>query len=508
MKSLYKILLIVFANLFCLHANSKDYIKLSGWIDPSIIAKFQSTELILRVKENAGVEDKGTVFKTPINSTGRFKIEIPTKENLLYISFESTISEASKGNLGGQYNITKAFSSPLITENYLFERGDSIEVFVTNKGTIKFSGKRSAKLNCQSQVNNLSLNVNSVGDRISQTWLEQHNFPKALKLYKETVTQQINLKRLIMESYKDELSPQLYKILYVDAISSAQFLVYENLYGYLMIQNGQVENINEIKKCFDEIIKTDYNGNDDSFSSFNSTYFANMIVQKEILRSRLLINNASQDWSFNKTYDNLKNSYIGNLRDKAIYILYEGNFNRQYDKAIALKNDAQSVMTDGIYKDKLNALINKQSSTYPFKFWDINDKIHQLEDFKGKVIVLDFWFTGCIPCAMLAKAMHPIYEKYKSDKDIVFVTVSTDRKTLWVQSVASGKYTSPGMLNLHTNGQGFLHPLIMYYKFTGLPQQMIIDKNGQLVTLSPPRADVGSENVKIFEEIIEKHLKM
>jgi len=33
-----------------------------------------------------------------------------------------------------------------------------------------------------------------------------------------------------------------------------------------------------------------------------------------------------------------------------------------------------------------------------FKAVDINGKEYSSADFKGKIQVLDFWFTGCIPC--------------------------------------------------------------------------------------------------------------
>ena len=33
-----------------------------------------------------------------------------------------------------------------------------------------------------------------------------------------------------------------------------------------------------------------------------------------------------------------------------------------------------------------------------FEAVDVNGKKYSLEDFRGKVLVLDFWFTGCLPC--------------------------------------------------------------------------------------------------------------
>jgi len=55
------------------------------------------------------------------------------------------------------------------------------------------------------------------------------------------------------------------------------------------------------------------------------------------------------------------------------------------------------------------------------------DKL-KLSSLLGKVIVMDFWATWCIPC----RAQHPLYEtvkeKYKDSGDVVFLAVDTDEE--------------------------------------------------------------------------------
>jgi peroxiredoxin len=48
-----------------------------------------------------------------------------------------------------------------------------------------------------------------------------------------------------------------------------------------------------------------------------------------------------------------------------------------------------------------------------------------LSDFKGKVIILDFWATWCPPCQMEIPDFVELYEKYK-DKGLVIIGVSLD----------------------------------------------------------------------------------
>ena len=46
----------------------------------------------------------------------------------------------------------------------------------------------------------------------------------------------------------------------------------------------------------------------------------------------------------------------------------------------------------------------------------------KLSDLKGKVVVLNFWASWCIPCAQEAADLQATYEKYK-DQDVVFLGV-------------------------------------------------------------------------------------
>jgi thiol-disulfide isomerase/thioredoxin len=58
-------------------------------------------------------------------------------------------------------------------------------------------------------------------------------------------------------------------------------------------------------------------------------------------------------------------------------------------------------------------------------FNDLSGKSHSLSDYRGKIVVLNFWATWCLPCreemAMLAK-LAPAY----AGKDVVILAVSLD----------------------------------------------------------------------------------
>jgi len=62
--------------------------------------------------------------------------------------------------------------------------------------------------------------------------------------------------------------------------------------------------------------------------------------------------------------------------------------------------------------------------------WELSDadgKFQTLAQYRGKVVVLDFWATWCGPCAEVMPQMQKLHEKYK-DKAVVVFGVSSWEK--------------------------------------------------------------------------------
>ncbi|HWL00685.1 MAG TPA: thioredoxin family protein [Parapedobacter sp.] len=129
-----------------------------------------------------------------------------------------------------------------------------------------------------------------------------------------------------------------------------------------------------------------------------------------------------------------------------------------------------------------------------------------LKDFEGKVVVLDFWYTGCLGCATLAKQMKPIVDHYRNDASVLFVSISIDRDfELWKKSVSSHIYTHDGGIDLYTEGLGSKHRLISFFDITSYPKLVILDKNGKILSADPPRPSLQSPvNTLKIKEIIDK----
>jgi peroxiredoxin len=60
-----------------------------------------------------------------------------------------------------------------------------------------------------------------------------------------------------------------------------------------------------------------------------------------------------------------------------------------------------------------------------FTLQDLNGKSISLSDFRGKVVILDFWATWCPPCVREIPHFIELYEQYK-DRGFAMVGISLD----------------------------------------------------------------------------------
>lgn len=131
--------------------------------------------------------------------------------------------------------------------------------------------------------------------------------------------------------------------------------------------------------------------------------------------------------------------------------------------------------------------------------WVENGKEMKLSDFKGKVILLNFWATWCPPCRKELPDLSQISLDMK-DKDFKMIGVSIDdNQEVLNNFLKTNKlsytilYEPNELVSKYMNTSGQNQNVV--------PQSYIIDKKGKVV-----EAIVGSKSKSDFINIINKYL--
>lgn len=148
-------------------------------------------------------------------------------------------------------------------------------------------------------------------------------------------------------------------------------------------------------------------------------------------------------------------------------------------------NSEDSVYRDFIFKRYADATAFKKGVKAPdFHLLNKEGEKVSLETFKGKVVYLDFWYTGCSPCMILFEKIKPVKSYFKANNNVVFLCISIDQEDTWKSSLE--KFNIDGYHVFTENLRG-RHPVIKDYHVGSFPTTCLIDGDGNIFSASPSR---------------------
>lgn len=117
-----------------------------------------------------------------------------------------------------------------------------------------------------------------------------------------------------------------------------------------------------------------------------------------------------------------------------------------------------------------------------------------LRQFRENVLLMDFWFTGCLACVAAHKVVDSVLKEFVNEPLKVLSISKDDNSQMWKKSIYSGLYTSVSDINLSAGIKGETHPIFRYFIINSYPTFIIVGKDGKIIG-SPvsPNIDKGSD---------------
>ncbi|MES2827645.1 MAG: TlpA disulfide reductase family protein [Bacteroidota bacterium] len=135
-----------------------------------------------------------------------------------------------------------------------------------------------------------------------------------------------------------------------------------------------------------------------------------------------------------------------------------------------------------------------------FIMLDSANATYKLSSFKGKAVYIDVWASWCGPCIQEMPSLKKLSDKYKSNPNIQFVSLSVDdTKTVWLKKGLAVQ--KPDGFQVWVEG-GFASPFAKSYSISSIPRFILIDKKGLVVTLNASRPSELLQDSKIIDDIL------
>jgi thiol-disulfide isomerase/thioredoxin len=153
-------------------------------------------------------------------------------------------------------------------------------------------------------------------------------------------------------------------------------------------------------------------------------------------------------------------------------------------------------------KNTTSSSSDSSSPASAFRALDLEGNQVGLDQFKGKVIYVDFWASWCGPCRQqfpFAKALHEKFSA-KQLKQLVFLYISIDdNEQKWKDSIE--KLGIKGYHTLSTGGWG--SEAAKAFGLNSIPRYMLIDKKGNIANANAPRPssdEIANDIIKLLNQ--------
>ena len=178
-----------------------------------------------------------------------------------------------------------------------------------------------------------------------------------------------------------------------------------------------------------------------------------------------------------------------------------------YDQAEGIVADTLTGGETSFVKEtRAGRIMQKQALNKPIEFAGktVDDKDFSTKEYKGKVILIDFWATWCGPCVKELPRVKALYAKYH-EKGLEIVGISCDgegEKLAAYVKKESIPWIQMWDKKAQTGGDSW-HPITKKWGILSIPAMFLIDRNGNLRTVEA-RANMEEMIPKLLDEKVDE----
>ena len=164
---------------------------------------------------------------------------------------------------------------------------------------------------------------------------------------------------------------------------------------------------------------------------------------------------------------------------KLAYILKmtQEKMNQGMEEAMKMQNDFEAKLKGNPFPD--------------FTLTDLSGTSHTSESIKGKVVVINLWFTACAPCIHEMPELNKIVDAYKEIEDVLFLAFALDPKPLVDEFLKKHKFD----YNIIPESQEYITKKL---NPPGYPTHIVLDKNLNVVFLFSGYTPQAGEAIKSY----------
>ncbi|WP_313189703.1 thioredoxin family protein [Sphingobacterium sp.] len=475
-----------------------------GKVDPSLDLEYIEVRYAVDRAQVGKIYNLGIPLIGKVES-GEFQLDFPDIDGPFYLLIYQFKSK--RADVAGMF-------IPILSHTFLMESTDTLDFNITRDGVL-LADRSSPSLKCQMDL--IGLNAKNLKDRISLTRSYRLEDTVDLETRALAYFQELQIfydrwegqiREVVRGHFKDPL-PEIAEAILYNKIGDTRRMEIA-AFGHMAERAGP-----ELRKIAIRHYLEHYMGRQHgpTFAAYRggAPGYASFLGQKVVYDLLVGLNLVERNMTvqLEPVVDIIGKRYTGRLYDEVVFAAYLDRASKRF-----VDEKTYSILTSRIRDPEMLQYVAQQrdrtvggSKFYEFELQDQNGGRISNRDLEGKVVIYDFWFTGCRGCITLHRYMGPIKARFRDDPNVVFLSICVDRKEeMWKGSLKSGNYADMGDTNLWVGEMGDNHPMVQHFSINSYPTQIIVDGNNRIVAMNPPDVRKKGEE-EAFVEMVKEALE-